>query len=224
FLETTSGESDEVATLVFNFLGNGLRRWDIKVTQFLCTNANRPPQGCLQFYTGLQGRITSFNFAPTTGSIHLANQMYSVCLSRREGYCCVEFEVCRDVEDAFSLHMNGLIKISSTDNGCTEDYIQIEGQHVMALSNLLFMDTVVFLFLFTLESSNMCLGNEKVFSNRYCGGTFNALQGLAVNSLVCDCTPPFILDIFTDGGQSSTLNLRNRGLCLDFRRRKCPLS
>lgn len=93
-------------------------------------------------------------------------------------------------------------------------------------------------FFFTLESSNMCLENEKVFSNRYCGGIFNALQGLTVNSMVCgkssnwflplvywwlaidlsvfcshsDCTPPFILDIFTDAGQSSVLNLRNRGM------------
>ena len=40
------------------------RKWEIKVSQFLCgaTYAPQSGSGCLQYYTGLTGQITSFNF------------------------------------------------------------------------------------------------------------------------------------------------------------------
>ena len=36
---------------------------------------SRPDPGCLQYHTGLTGRLTSFNFLPTTDN-HLSNQKY----------------------------------------------------------------------------------------------------------------------------------------------------
>ncbi len=41
----------------------------------LKTNS-RPPNGCLQYHTGLTGRITTFNFTPAASN-HLNNQEYS---------------------------------------------------------------------------------------------------------------------------------------------------
>ena len=45
------------------------RVWEIKVTQLECWSKSRPHDtGCLQYYTGTTGRITSFNFAQSSSS------------------------------------------------------------------------------------------------------------------------------------------------------------
>ena len=46
----------------------------------------RPPAGCLQFFTGLSGMITSFNGA-RMGDAHqmIQNQQYRVCIKRGAG-------------------------------------------------------------------------------------------------------------------------------------------
>ena len=53
------------------------RVWEIKVTQLECWSKSRPHDtGCLQYYTGTTGRITSFNFGQSSSSNyqHLHNQ------------------------------------------------------------------------------------------------------------------------------------------------------
>ena len=60
--------------LVFAFDGTATSQtWDIKATQVECSNPSSAPSGCLQFETGLTGRIETFNFSPTADN-HLNNQ------------------------------------------------------------------------------------------------------------------------------------------------------
>eukprot|EP00095_Tigriopus_kingsejongensis_P012190 maker-scaffold521_size146803-snap-gene-0.14 protein:Tk12190 transcript:maker-scaffold521_size146803-snap-gene-0.14-mRNA-1 annotation:"hypothetical protein KGM_18655" len=64
-------------TAQLNFAFNGAsnnRQWEIKVTQIPCNTQGHPNGcGCLQYHTGLTGRLTTFNFLPTNDN-HLANQ------------------------------------------------------------------------------------------------------------------------------------------------------
>ena len=62
-------ESDS-ATLTFT-LGSGA--WDIKVTQLECSNPAAPDNGCLQYHTGVSGRIQAFDFQTSTEA-HSHNQ------------------------------------------------------------------------------------------------------------------------------------------------------
>jgi hypothetical protein len=48
--------------------------WTVFSIGLLVLKISRPPNGCLQYYSTLVGRITTFNFIPATGSNHLANQ------------------------------------------------------------------------------------------------------------------------------------------------------
>ena len=41
-----------------------------------------PPNGCLQYHTGIDGRFQTFNF---DGNRHLRNQNYRVCIRQEEG-------------------------------------------------------------------------------------------------------------------------------------------
>ena len=43
------------------------------IVQMILIFSYRPPEGCLQWSTGLTGQITSFNFPTATGP-HLRNQ------------------------------------------------------------------------------------------------------------------------------------------------------
>ena len=45
--------------------------------QIACTSVWKPPEDCLQFFTGTTGYIHSFNYA---GGVHLANQYYTICI------------------------------------------------------------------------------------------------------------------------------------------------
>jgi len=60
------------ATLEFNFGPfQGSRAFNIRVTQIECSSKILPPFGCLQYFTGLTGRITTFNFNAVQPSSHL---------------------------------------------------------------------------------------------------------------------------------------------------------
>ena len=48
---------------------------------FLC----RAPEGCLQFFTGIGGQVTSFNFLDGVNPIMIRNLLYSVCIRAEKG-------------------------------------------------------------------------------------------------------------------------------------------
>ena len=42
-------------------------------------------QGCLQFFTGIGGQVTSFNFLEGVNPIMIRNLLYSVCIRAEKG-------------------------------------------------------------------------------------------------------------------------------------------
>ena len=123
------------------------REWKIKVIQYECDSPSLAPEGCLQYFTGISGNVSSFNWKTTDNvntadaSTHLANQDYSICLRRENGYCAVEWSAGQPPAEAeanygyFSL--SGDIPAAGADiaaavalNGdvsCTTDYVIIPG-------------------------------------------------------------------------------------------------
>ena len=62
------------------------------MAQIPCGASYGPPDDCLQWSTGITGRITTFNFLNSGGS-HLNNQNYNHCIRQESGYCCVQYTV-----------------------------------------------------------------------------------------------------------------------------------
>ena len=84
YVEMGQGSTD-TATLAFTFSTTSTARtWEIKATQIPCGASYRPPDGCLQYHTGIDGRFTTFNWGGATAQ-HLRNQDYRVCIRQEEG-------------------------------------------------------------------------------------------------------------------------------------------
>ncbi|XP_059081645.1 uncharacterized protein LOC131879360 [Tigriopus californicus] len=116
------------ALLDFSFTdASSIRLFEIKATQVECNSRSSPPDGCLQYHTDLQGRFTTFNFAPTDNN-HLGDQNYGICVRQELGYCCIEYQVCPEVLDTgFTIGNKGDDK-GYTDSDCaTLDFVGIEG-------------------------------------------------------------------------------------------------
>lgn len=114
-------ESGDSVKLAFTFEGeSSLRSWEIKVGQIPCASPSAPPQGCLQWLTGLKGQLTTFNFASTEDN-HLANQGYSICIRQEAGFCCVQYSTCIET-GSFTLSTNP-VDMALQDEACTLDYI-----------------------------------------------------------------------------------------------------
>ncbi|XP_059097812.1 uncharacterized protein LOC131892089 [Tigriopus californicus] len=190
----------DTAQLNFQFDGStSLRQWAIKVTQIPCYSVGHPHgAGCLQYHTGLSGRLTTFNFIPTNDN-HLANQDYSICIRQELGFCCVEYTVCPE-PGSFNLDTQ---EESEIDTYCKdEDYIGIEGGEGTCSKSI----------------------NPRAVTNKFCGLRLNILDDEENNGLVCDCTPPFQVDIFTDQetDRGNDPNERHsRGVCLLFKQIPC---
>jgi len=191
----------DTATLSFAFQGTAFQRtWDIKVTQVECTNPGAPPDTCLQYHTGLTGRITTFNYN-AAGDNHLNNQVYSVCIRPEAGFCCINYMVCAGEAMGFSLDP---VKATDVDDNClTVDYISIP------------------------ESSAVCDQGQGPINSRYCGMFLNPVTAAMVNTNICDCTPPFTVDIFTDNTADpqaiagGTNTIQSRGICLEYNQVPC---
>ena len=73
--------------MTMQWTSSSSRSWNIQIQQISCLSPWRPPDGCLQWFTGTSGYIQSFNYA---GGMHLASQEYHSCIRTEQ-----VMEVCK---------------------------------------------------------------------------------------------------------------------------------
>ncbi|XP_067633166.1 uncharacterized protein [Eurosta solidaginis] len=67
-----------------------IRLWEIRIAQI--PFSQRAPVGCLQYHTGTEGIIQTFNFAEN--GRHLANQNYRICMRQEQNMCSIMYQPC----------------------------------------------------------------------------------------------------------------------------------
>jgi len=102
------------------------RTWNIHIMQISCSAIWKPPEGCLQHFTGTTGYIYSYNYA---GGVHLANQYYSNCIRAERGYCSIGYSAVTSTDFEISLitPTASPTAIGSVGDSCSLDYIIIFG-------------------------------------------------------------------------------------------------
>merc|ERR1711988_239015 len=83
-------DGTDCVTALFTFgSGTVMRGYNIHVLQFEITNEMGGPPGCLQFFTGAEGIVSTFNWQAPATSTHLANQNYDVCVRKLADRCVI---------------------------------------------------------------------------------------------------------------------------------------
>ena len=191
------------------------REWQIKILQYECDSPALAPEGCLQYFTGISGNVSSFNWNTmdnvnlATASNHLANLDYSICLRRESGYCAVEWGVTPPADTQLgyfsltgTLPAAAPIPVADAKNGdadCTTDYVTIPGG--------------------TGGTDPTSLPKD-----RYCGQALAYCPDTACTALVIgpvkSAVTPFTLGVFSDATEPTT-DTQNRGFNLMYRQQPC---
>merc|ERR1711899_533951 len=105
YVDVNTAGGAMAATININTDNNpGNRFWKILVQRIACNSPDLPPAGCLQFFTGLSGLITSFNGARMADAHQMIqNQQYRVCIKRGAGMCGVRYREAAGQIDSFGL-------------------------------------------------------------------------------------------------------------------------
>ncbi|XP_041982208.1 uncharacterized protein LOC121735437 [Aricia agestis] len=77
-------------TLEVRAVGEVPRLFLMRITQLPLAHA--APHNCLQYYTGDNGTIRTFNYA--SNGRHLASQEYRACVRRNSGFCSIRYAQC----------------------------------------------------------------------------------------------------------------------------------
>ncbi|XP_055918751.1 uncharacterized protein LOC129950855 isoform X2 [Eupeodes corollae] len=90
----SSLNDDDIIEITMNFSNrfSPIRFWEIRIAQILFSQ--RAPANCLQYYTGHEGVIQTFNFADN--GRHLANQDYKSCIRQEDKMCSIIYQPCDD--------------------------------------------------------------------------------------------------------------------------------
>lgn len=94
YIDTGVGQSNPIVLTMISSGAPFPRLWRIRVSQIQCTSLSRADSGCLQYYTGIYGRIRSFNFDPNVG-LHLSNQDYTICIRTERNFCSIQYSACQ---------------------------------------------------------------------------------------------------------------------------------
>jgi len=164
---------DDCNKLTFTWTTTGTRTWNIHVMQIACTAKWKPPEGCLQFFTGTTGTISSYNYL---GSYHLANQLYSNCIRAERGYCSVSYTATSDTN--FQLSGQNPTTLTSPDttylgDSCTSDYIILAGSGDAPDANTNY--------------------------DRFCGSVLNLDSGTTTSATIYTNKMPYHLGVVFDG-------------------------
>jgi len=200
---------------IFTFSGAGTtRQYNIHVTQYDRSNSvNLAGQaGCLQYHTGNEGIVNSFNWQGVGDengpvSTHLSNQDYKVCIRQTAGYCYICWApigtgVVNSIVGTFGLS-NGASAAAVPKSGVgvncptaamfaagkdSNDYVIIQGGVGATAA------TVAALTANTVFTSNA----------RFCGRYFNAgAAGVVGDATICSRQRPFMLGVHTDSFEAA---------------------
>lgn len=102
YVDTGVGQSNPIIVTVITSGSTRQRTWRIRITQIPCTSIAKADQGCLQYHSGVYGRVRSFNFGTASGR-QLSNQEYSVCVRTERNFCSIQYQSCPDLGRFFLL-------------------------------------------------------------------------------------------------------------------------
>merc|ERR1712083_489019 len=193
----TDGSTCVKATFSYGASSSSSRSYTIHAIQYASSNKMGGPTGCLQYFTGATGTVSSFNWQGTssrTSSVHLQNQNYFACVRQESGKCVICWSPATTGNRAITTGSFGLsvssAAITSNGNngaGCTTDFVTIENGHATAA---------------IAGSASVSLsGTDKI-----CGRFFStaATASATSDASVCSRSTPFALGVVTNGNEQLT--------------------
>ncbi|XP_053686800.1 uncharacterized protein LOC128736348 [Sabethes cyaneus] len=177
------------------------RLWNLQISMISCTSQYQAPTGCLQYYMGASGEVSSLNYGSganpalnnlgLTGTRQLANSQYGICIDPAPGQCSITYSLPSGDPYAFTMTgdatavapaMLGTGAVGEQGAACTTDFLVIPNPMGIA-------------------------------SDRFCG--------LGLNTITSETTP-FNLFYVTNG--DDTGDVANRGFNLLYTQNACAVS
>lgn len=138
YVEAGLGQSNPIILTTITSGPKFPRSWRIRVSQIHCGSIFKADQGCLQYFTGVSGRVRSFNFDPASGR-QLSNQDYSICVRMERNFCSIQYNACPDPSGStnrsrsFTLSGNSNVQVTSMIGGgvtsqvnaCPSDWLMV---------------------------------------------------------------------------------------------------
>ncbi|XP_314314.2 uncharacterized protein LOC1275085 [Anopheles gambiae] len=208
YIDAGMGQSNPIILTVITSGPSFPRSWRVRISQIPCGAIAKADQGCLQYHTGVSGRVKSFNFDPLSGR-QLSNQDYSICIRTERNFCSIQYTACpgavpgnRSRTFTLSGNSNSVVQAmvgggtQGSPNSCTNDWLMVPCAKIAD----------------RLPMASTC-------EDKICGGTFNA-EVSSVERTVVSTIRPFRLAFHTDSIEAPT-DVDNRGFCLDYVQQPC---
>lgn len=186
----TDGTTCVTASFSFG-LETSSRSYTIHALQYAEGHTMAGDPGCLQYYTGDEGTVSTFNWqgrADQITSVHLANQDYNVCVRNNVGSCRIcwaETSTGGPAGTAGSFALSNVAAdgaaMAEVDATCVTDFVEI--------SQGLAIGT----------AAAAIDANDGV--DKFCGVLLAPAQG-AASLTVCSAARPFKMRVVTDGGEA----------------------
>jgi len=183
------------ATFNIGALTTTSRKWTIRVTQYACGDYDMSGwPGCLQYYTSTASTIQNFAFpssatTTTSGTTHLSNQKYDICIRRASGYCYICYSPWTTgtaviAQNSFGLSVSpDAASQAAINTACTSDYIQIPYGNTAAIAAITAPAT------------------EATFAHNYCGRFFSIASAATAAVTVCTRRAPFTVGVNFDSNE-----------------------
>merc|ERR1711988_591622 len=200
---------------VFSYGADATRSYNIHVTQYSNINEMGGPPGCLQFYTGQEGRVESFNYLGITGAradnpgAHLQSHDYRVCIRPLENMCLICWGTTNqgDVNTnrgsfGVSVSAAAALQAMAGINLCLTDYVEIVGGQTFANTAAAPANLAAF----------AAVGTSV---DRFCGRFF-AANAAVTDQSVCTRQVPFSLRVNFDDNEAAGNAAQNMATLSEF--------
>lgn len=184
YIDAGLGQSNPIVLTLITSGAPFPRKWRIRISQIQCDSLVRADSGCLQYYTGVYGRVRSFNFDPAMGG-QLSNQDYSICIRTERNFCSIQYTACQYSSD----YQPNLTNVRGTNNSTVFSYEDFNRSRSFTLSGNSNMVVNSMVGGGSQGTPNACINDwlligcarvadrlpqSNVCEDRICGGTFNA--------------------------------------------------
>jgi len=202
----TDGSMCVKAMFTFGVGGNQQRSYRIHILQFGEFNDMGGPAGCLQYYTGEMGTVSSFNWNGIQTSTHLANQNYDVCIRQRADAC----RICWAPITTGTFGMAIAQGSFGVSNGASGAATPMSGWGAMCdavpVAGAIQSNDFVTILGGNAAATNIVDGNLAAGeggSDVLCGRYFAQGAAAAADATVCSRVTPFRLGVHFDGHEAA---------------------